>query len=142
MTDDLAAWLDLCSQGTLYEHLAQLLGTDRKTAKDGMIQCIFKKPCPMQKMDEYVKLVEQFPTIAAYLVSRKKSVHQRVAHDCQRMESGILIKRVVPRLKNVDMVTCHDEFIVLENETERATKAISGEFKKAGVTLKLKITKL
>jgi hypothetical protein len=67
----------------------------------------------MLKMPEYAAIQSAFPTIAKHLDIRKRDFkYQAVAHDCQRLESSLLIDKLVPKLGKIPVITIHDEIIL------------------------------
>jgi hypothetical protein len=140
---DLDHWMQLCSDGTLYEYLAECLGVDRKTAKDGFIRCLFERRYQMLGMPEYNILLQMFPSIAQYLRDVKAAVgYQQVATNCQSLESTLLVDGVAVKLAKVPMVTVHDEFIVPARFKKTVQDELKKQFAKANMLPTFEITDL
>jgi hypothetical protein len=125
--DDLRKWFSLYRDG-LYEFFASELGVSREEAKTELIVAIFQKLHKMIRMPIFTVLREHFPSIAGYLSTGKQAGHQIVAHDCQRLESKLLIDRAAAKMKKIPMITIHDEFILPTKYVEQIQKTIIGEF--------------
>lgn len=130
--DDLRKWFGLYRDG-LYEFFASELGVSREEAKTELIVAIFQKLHKMIRMPIFAVLREHFPSIAGYLSTRKQAGHQIVAHDCQRLESKLLIDKAAWKMKKIPMLTVHDEFILPTKYVEQTRKTIIGEFARYGV---------
>jgi hypothetical protein len=128
-SSDLRRWFSLYRDG-LYEFFAEELGVSRSEAKTELIVAIFEKLHRMIRMPIFSVLRKHFPSIAGYLSTRKQAGHQIVAHDCQRLESTLLIDRAAAKMKKIPMITIHDEFILPTKYVEKMQKTIIGEFAK------------
>ncbi len=137
MTPDLKEFFGIYRSG-LYEFFADEMGVDRKTAKDDFIICIFERRKPMTEMPIFQAIENHFPTIAKYLLWKKKGNYKQVARACQTFESKLLINQVTPRLRGIPFVTIHDEFMAPEQYIPRIKEVILDVFKKHGVTPEFK----
>jgi hypothetical protein len=137
---DVVEWIRLCSEEDPYERLAALNGTDRSTTKANLIQCIFERRFHMQAMAIYRLLAAEFPTIARYLLEIKEVHYERVAHNCQRRESLLLIEQAVKDLGEIPVVTVHDEFIVPSKYADKVQNKINRRFLAAGLKPQFKRT--
>ena len=140
---DLDRWMQLCSDGTLYEYLAECVGVDRATAKDGFIRCLFERRYQMLGMAEYNILLQVFPSIAQYLRDVKAAVgYQQVATNCQKLESTLLVDGVAVKLAKVPMVTIHDEFIVPARFKKTVQDELTKHFSKANMIPRFSVTEM
>lgn len=131
-SDDIRRWFEIYRED-LYEFFAAELGNSRAEAKKELIVAIFEKSHRMIRMPIFTVIQKHFPTIAAYLLARKSGGHQIVAHDCQRLESTLLIDRASWKMKKIPMLTIHDEFILPTKHVEKLRDTVIGEFAEYGV---------
>ena len=137
---DVVEWIRLCCEEDPYERLAALNGTDRSMTKANLIQCIFERRFHMQHMAIYRLLAAEFPSIARYLLEIKEVHYERVAHNCQRRESLLLIEQAVKDLGEIPVVTVHDEFIVPSKYADKVQNKINRRFLAAGLKPQFKRT--
>lgn len=140
LTPDVQEWLRLCAEEDLYTVLGQVMGlTDRAAIKLAFLTCIFEKRGNMLKMPEYAAIQSAFPTIAKHLDIRKRDFkYQAVAHDCQRLESGLLIDKLVPKLGKIPVITIHDEIILPSQHVGKIRGIVDSLFRDEGMVPQFK----
>jgi hypothetical protein len=138
---DVLRWLDICNKGDLYAHIAELSGSlARDEVKKSLITCIFQRLAAMRQMPIFSVLRKHFPTISKHLESVKQGgYHQAVAHQCQRLESSLMIDTVAMKLAKVPLVTVHDELIFPAKFVEKVKEVVLSVFSKACMQPRLKV---
>jgi hypothetical protein len=140
LTPDVREWLRLCAEEDLYTVLGQIMGlNDRGAIKLAFLTCIFEKRGNMLKMPEYAAIQSAFPTIAKHLDIRKRDFkYQAVAHDCQRLESSLLIDKLVPKLGKIPVITIHDEIILPSQHVGKIRGIVDSLFQDEGMVPQFK----
>lgn len=127
---DIARWLEICKDGDIYQYMADVIGTSRKEAKNGLIRCVFERTHKMVSMPEFLALQAHFGHIARCILEIKQTNGYRdVARACQRVESRIMINKALMDLQGVPVITCHDEFILPADSIEPAKRAMRKAFR-------------
>jgi hypothetical protein len=154
-TDDFMLYQDLCKTGRLYEYYAGIRGVDRDTAKGEIFYIMFsgnhkgfenrppqvafkrKFPSVFEKFRILKSLTDEQLPFMRQFYKKNKTSNLNLSSMMQRMESRILIGRVMPRLfdfgiKNI--LTVHDSFIVKESDEDITRTIIKEVFKELGVS--------
>jgi len=86
---------------------------------------------------------QRFPSVVAFIRQQKRGDYCRLAHDLQRIESGIMIDTVCERLRvyhpEVPVATIHDSNLTDPSHTELVCRIIKEEYAKLGLRPTLKI---
>lgn len=140
---DLHKWLSICYTDDIYEYLADCLDVPRVQAKYGLIRCVFERTAQMQNMSEFKILEREFPFIAAGILAiKQKYTYEKVACECQKTESSVMVKKVIRRIKSIPLITVHDEYILPTKDVEHVQKIVEQEFRAIGINPRLKVTEL
>ena len=154
---DLGGYLDLCQSGQLYEYLLERCRqwrlrdwvpsrfrdrvTDRpltrSDVKKAFIVMMFA-PVPLTKSLPMFSVVSQeWPGLAAYIIEAKRSGHEKLATDCQRFESSIMIDTIAGSLA-WPCVTVHDSLIVSAHRANETAEAIRSAWRALGVNVSVR----
>ena len=140
---DLHKWLGICYTDDIYEHIADCLDVPRVQAKYGLIRCVFERTANMQKMPEFQILEREFPFIAAGILHiKQKHSYEEVARRCQSTESGVMVNKVIRKIKKIPLITVHDEYILPIKNVEHVQGIVEQEFRELGINPRLKVTEL
>jgi hypothetical protein len=159
---DVDAFISLCASGVLYETLltpCQSRGltlwdfipekyrhryaTDRpltrNSIKKGFVTMLFSPNDAMLRMPLFDLLVEQFPSIAQFIVDAKQERHADLAKACQRFESSLMIDGVAADLvEQIPMLTIHDAIVAKKEDADLVDATIREHFARLGVGVKVK----
>jgi hypothetical protein len=84
-----------------------------------------------------------FPSVMAEARKIKTPDHRRLAHFAQRVESGFMFGRVVPRImverQGLFVATIHDSILTPISEVEYVRGIMLDEFRRLGVTPQVKV---
>lgn len=135
------SWLELCSRGNLYEHVAKLCRCSREKAKEKFLPAVFDKAESMQRYSVFKAMKKAFPSIVEYMIDVKREDHCQLAWDCQRRESQLFIDGVCGQLQSegceIPMITIHDAAVSTQEGIENIEREIKRryEVQGTGVTL-------
>ncbi|TGE06102.1 hypothetical protein [Hymenobacter fodinae] len=143
MPVNIADYIKECEQGTLYETLANEAGvaiTDRKKFKRGFFKRVLygrnEKAMLTQEWQVFDRL---FKDVAAYVVRAKAKSHKALSHALQRMESEIIIDKVIAGIaadyhpEHYFALTIHDSITVTRSNETNIQKRMLDAFTKYGV---------
>jgi hypothetical protein len=124
----------LTSDGELYDYLMELMdysdrGKFKKELYSKFFYCDLNKPYSL----EFRKVFENnFPTITQIIDSIKKEDYKQFAIKLQRLESDIMIKKIVKRIhserKDMFILTIHDSILSTPDNSDYITNIILEEF--------------
>ena len=144
--NDVLEWLRLCEAGTLYEHLAQLVGWSRADIKKEFLPLLFDRWEGTQQYPLFKLLASEFPSVAAYVESAKRVKYQELARRCQRLESGLCIDGVCGRLMRevpeIPLLTIHDSWIYPTEYEPVVHAAIREVYESEGLRVALSVSDL
>lgn len=138
---DLRHYLDLCQSRGLYQAVADRLGKPREEVKQRIMVVFYGKPSlrtPVSKV-----LDELFPSMMHALRSAKQEDHRRLAHHAQRLESGFMFGRVVPRIMELRpdlfIATIHDSILTTAKDAKFVRKMMLAEFARLGLKPQVRV---
>jgi len=134
-------YLELCERRGLYQAVADQLGTTRDVAKRRVMVALFDRPWRRNMVCE--ALAGLFPGVMAGIAEIKRPDHRRLAHFAQRVESGFMFGRVVPRIMrerpDLFISTIHDSILTPAGDGEFVRGVMLDEFAQLGVSPQVKI---
>lgn len=166
--DDIDHWIARCESGGIYEWVLDRLKENppvpywvtpkkkhpflvdvskwqKKQVKKAFIACMFDRVDSMRWNPVFPIIDKHFPTIARFMIAAKARAdgYQSLAHDCQRMESTIMVDGVAAKLMALHPdskpTTCHDETICPTRFEKVAKRLIIEDFRQYGVAPKVEI---
>ena len=155
MPSDVRHYLDLCEAGKLYHFL--IMGTRWRGSRDQWKSEVWfhflygsnKNPKRLAQQGDLELAVlvryfaQVFPTVDAWVRSKKARNYKKLACDMQRRESTLMIGGVCGRMAreypHVPIVTIHDSISTTSAYVELVQRMILEEFAKAGVCPKLHV---
>ncbi len=162
----LRKFLSICESGQIYEFVVDRLHEnevdpcwikskkcrkfkvdprewDREKVKEAFIVCMFDRIEGTIGNPVFLILENHFPEIAKYIIDAKRDFYQGLAHDCQRVESSLMIDGVAMEFMQTHpkaaILTIHDEIMVEETFLDSLIKIIKKHFGRFGVSPKLSI---
>jgi hypothetical protein len=156
---NLGGYLELCQSGQLYEFLLERCRqwrlrdwvpsrfrdrvTDRPLTrgdvKKAFIVMMFA-PVPLTtRLPMFSVVSQEWPSLAAYIIEAKRSGHEKIATDCQRFESALMIDTIAGSLA-WPCVTVHDSLIVPAHRASDTAHAIRSAWRQYGVSVSVKAT--
>lgn len=162
INQDLKRYLEICSRGYLYEYLTGLATTaglklfdfippnklhryarnralKRKDLKRSFVVALFADNELMRRLHIWSIVETEFPTVASFILWSKRDDYRQLAHQCQRLESKIMVRPggVADELletTNAGLFTIHDAIAVPENLASLTMEIIKDKFRPYGVT--------
>lgn len=133
---DLDDWLRLCESRQLYRTVANVLGVDRKAAKEPVMAALFGKPSHTTRASEALR--GTFPaTWEAILTMKRQHSYATLAHQSQRAESEFIFRRCVRRLMaehpEIPVLTIHDSIVTIAGQEGIVERIMRDEFRKLGL---------
>jgi hypothetical protein len=133
---DLRAFLELCEGRGLYQAVADRLNKTRIEVKKRVLAALFDRAWRRNAVSD--ALDELFPTVMEVLRRVKQPDHRRLAHVAQRMESGFMFGRVVPRIMaerpELFVATIHDSILTTRGNEEYVRQVMLDEFARLGLS--------
>lgn len=136
--EDVLLYLDLCQTGQFYEFLMAKSGLnlkDRPRFKRRLYRRLFFGRD--RETAESKLFASYFPTVYNLIRKVKGKDYRRLAHTLQRLESNVIIHRVVKRLMDEQpfcfVSTIHDSFVTTEDNAEVVLRIMRQEFHKLGL---------
>lgn len=146
MTDDMKKYIELVVNGGLYEFLAKEFNLSRDETKRQVLRILFarnrtpkdqnNKKCRQIFKDIFPTVHKVFSKIRGYeTTSNKFSNYKRFAILMQRIESYIMLDKIIRRIHNempgVIAMTIHDSIMtgILTNNVEAVRKVMDQELK-------------
>lgn len=146
---DVKLWLSDCEAGRIYESILEVFQDGsvqghrsgrlkpakafqtRDAIKEPFLIALFSSVPDMHTNAVYIAIKHRYPTIARYLEQIKSTYYQALAHQCQRLESEIIIRTVCPNLlpSGRPIFTVHDPLIVTSDLSEFAESEIRHAFR-------------
>jgi hypothetical protein len=128
--------------GSLYDRLMLKLGyTDRRTFKgDFFREVLYGDPKAWYVRHGKVAQAfrQQYPTVWAFIVERKRTAYEELARDMQRRESRFVLGSVCKRLAEhhpwVTVVTVHDSIMCVPQHLPLVKRIVAEEFERLGVS--------
>ncbi len=156
---DAGRWLELCQAGQLYEAIRDWLAMgeippysvswrgrtltidpscwDRAKVKHQFMVAIFGRPEQSAACPIWIAIERMFPSIAGLCLGIKRGKYQRLAHDCQRLESAIVIDGVCGHLAqhhpDLPVLTVHDCLVVPAADESLIRDLLAEHFGRQGV---------
>ena len=116
---------------------------DRKKVKKQFVICLFDRVEATKSNPIFQVLSKHFPEVANFVIDAKQDGYQALAHQCQRMESQLMIDGVaasfMTRHPDSPILTIHDEIIVPESLVDSLTNIIVNRIQLSGATPRLKV---
>lgn len=148
---DARVLLKECEQGKFYETVAALIDEDvstpeaRKRFKTRCItQILYSKPQHMEKYKLAQAFRKAFPTIYNFIYFAKKEGKGELARSMQRIESTLIIDRVIGRVMEAGSetfaLTAHDSVLVKPSDAEFVLGVIRDESKQMGFSPRLTVS--
>jgi len=133
---DLVRFLALCESRRLYGTVAEAVGTSRDEAKRKVLAAFFDTPSHRNKV--HAVLDTLFPSVMAAIVALKRGDYRRLAHFAQRVESGFIFGRVVPRLMAEQpdqfISTIHDSVLTIAGNGDFVRRVMLEESAQVGLS--------
>ncbi len=137
---DLALFIDLAGQGTVYDHICDLTGWNRPLAKNIFIRTMFSKAGWHSAYKKRLK--ELFPSVINWMDEFKISNgdHTQLAIMLQKIEAEIFISDIYYSLKKEGYVvfTKHDSILCKASQKAEVQKKMEGILNRYGFNYKLK----
>ena len=141
LPSDLRRYLELCEARGLYQAVADRLGKTREEAKQGIMVVFFDKPWHRNAVS--AMLDELFPTVMQAMRGIKRQDYRRLAHFAQRIESGFMFGRVVPRIMELRpdlfVATIHDSILTTAGDAQFVRQVMLDEFARLGLSPQVKV---
>ncbi len=156
---DLIRYLDLCSQGLVYETILEFFKEftlwdfipprfrhrfggnrpiNRNDIKRQFLILLFSNTEMMKQLKIFHEFERHFPSVAQYLCSAKTTQYQDVARNCQRIESKTMIDGVAAKLSSrFPVITIHDSIISSRSRVDEVEACIREHFEQLGVAVEL-----
>lgn len=146
-------YIQECENGTLYETLADAAGvaiTDRKKFKRRFFKkVLYGRNENATKSPEWNVFSSLFPQAAAFVEERKRGSHKALSHALQRMESEIIIDKVIAGIaadyhpEHYFALTIHDSITVTRSNEIDIQRRMLDAFNEYGVypTIKIEVFK-
>jgi hypothetical protein len=138
---DLRRYLELCEGRALYQTVADRLGKSRDEAKKAILVVFFDRPWHHNAVSAI--LGQLFPNVMHTMKEIKRLDYCRLAHFAQRIESGFMFGRVVPRIMaerpEMFVGTIHDSVLTTAGNGEFVRQLILDEFAKLGLRPQVKM---
>lgn len=143
-------WNELCGGMTLFDFIPEdkrhRYARDRQLTKDDVKRQMnvmwFDRNEPMQEMEIFKAIQGRWPDVARFVIESKKSDYRNLAHQCQRLESRIMINGVCGEIfrkrPEAILVTIHDSIMTTPDLLGLVQQTIRDEFAKEGVWVHLK----
>lgn len=119
---EMDTFYDLTTSGKWYEHLSEIFGCDRETAKEAWMVIAYSKNTtkyftPLKKHFE-----QHFPFINQVIVGFKEHNHNQFAIELQKVESDLFIDKICVKLvkENIIPFTFHDAILIPTADKNRA----------------------
>ena len=123
-------------RAALYQTVADRLGKTRDEAKHDVMVMLFGKPWHHNAVSRVLEGL--FPTVMRRMAEIKRPDHRRLAHFAQRVESGFMFGRVVPRIMELRpdlfIATIHDSILTTAGDAEFVRQVMLDEFAARRVT--------
>lgn len=130
-----------CESGTLYAYLMgkmNLTHLSKKEFKKRVFTFFYAKNEQVANSADFTCFSELFPTVAAYIVARKREDYKALACAMQKLESSIIIDTVVAALANdypnTWALTVHDSVACTGDMVDVVYNFLNDAFIKHGVT--------
>ncbi len=134
--DDLGDWLRLCEGRGLYKAVAELLGVDRKAAKEPVMAALFGKPNHRTRASRALESMFS-GTWEAIVGIKRRHGYKVLAHAGQRAESRFIFKCCVRRLMDEHpdlwLGTVHDSIVTITGQEGIVERIMRDEFTKLGL---------
>ena len=136
MPDDVRLYIQLTSDGEVYEHLMKLFGsTNRQEFKREFFGSVFFSDTHRFLTRNAKLFKEHFPNVFGVIQRCKKDGYANLARMLQKKESEIIIERICGRLAQEDLpglfvATIHDSIVVNKRHTELVHRIMLEEFAK------------
>ena len=129
--EDVQRYYEMCSNGTLYDELAEKLNIARDEAKQVMMKLAFSSE---KYYTPYKKLFkEHFPNVVAHIDGFKKEKKNSILFsiELQQLESEIFVDNLYPNIKERGLfcLTKHDSLFVKRADEEQVVEIIRAYFK-------------
>ena len=141
LPDDLRRYLDSCERKALYQAVAERLGKTRDDAKKRVMVVLFDKP--WHRNATSAALDALFPGVMADIREMKRPNYRWLANFAQRIESGFMFGRVVPRIMalrpELFIATIHDSILTTVADADFVKRVMLDEFAQIGVSPQVKV---
>jgi len=138
---DLRHFLELCESRALYQTVADRLGRTRDAAKKRVMVVLFDRPWHHNKVSDI--LDELVPAVMKDARRIKRPDYCRLAHFAQRVESGFMFGRAVPRIMrerpDLFISTIHDSILTPVADAQFVRGVMLDEFAQLGVSPKVNV---
>ena len=129
--EDVQRYYEMCSNGTLYDELAEKLQITRDEAKQVMMELAFSSE---KYYTPYKKLFkEHFPNVVAHIDGFKKEKKNSILFsiELQQLESEIFVDNLYPNIKERSLfcLTKHDSLFVKRADEQQVVEIIRSYFK-------------
>ena len=137
-------YLDLCQQGTIYDHLASRISVLRDSAKSDFIMMLYAK----NGFRTFLKSAfeREFPAIATFIHRLKVKDYKRPAQQMQEAERKFVIDTVCKRLfkerPTIFVTTVHDAILARTKDCDFVLEVMKDEFAQLGVIPRLERCRL
>ncbi len=120
--DDLRLYVDLCTEGQIYERLMKRTGFDRDLAKERFFAVAYNKPWQAARTVMGRAFREEFPSVWRSIRELNGSDHGELARRMQTVESYLVVWRACGRLMRAfpkaPLLTLHDCLLTDESHVE------------------------
>ncbi|MCI0716745.1 MAG: hypothetical protein L0Y77_10610 [Chlorobi bacterium] len=147
MPEDVKRYIDLTSNGVLYEYLMQDLGEcDRQELKHKLFERVFYRDSNNKKREFKEEKIfrSYFPTVTELIKEFKAENYKKLPIEMQRKESEIVLERIAMRIlrefPECYFLTIHDSILTPQSNGNLVKSVMEEEFQKfCGIVPRIKI---
>lgn len=156
---DVDWFVECCVGGVLYDYLVDRAGHDgltfhsflhprkrvriadrpvcRKDVKRAFVVMMFANPATTRRIALYETFTRHFPAVSRYMDEVKEGGYQKLAHECQRMESRLMIDTALADLMVAEpaapVFSVHDSIATTPEYVDAVVGAINNAFEPFGI---------
>ncbi|MEB2775248.1 hypothetical protein SYJ56_08005 [Algoriphagus sp. D3-2-R+10] len=130
-------FIQLVTDGKLYEHFATEFDLSRNEAKDGVFQMIFSSNKFQSKIKKSFKA--QFPQVFAVMVQIKEKDHKVLSHLMQQKEAEVVFRALDSIEYSKEVLTVHDSLYAGKSDLKAIADALIKSFQIEGINATINV---
>ncbi|MDR7130676.1 putative acyltransferase (DUF342 family) [Algoriphagus sp. 4150] len=130
-------FIQLVTDGKLYEHLATEFDLNRDEAKDGIFQMVFSSNKFQSKIKKSFKA--QFPQVLTVMAQIKEKDHKVLSHLMQQKEAEVIFRALDSIEYSKEVLSVHDSLYAGKSDLKTISDALIKSFQVEGINATINI---